>query len=144
MPKWFHTSSTWANHFVELAAPWLLLLPPLTPTLSKLGQMGGVVQLVFQAILCTSGNLSFLNVLTMLPAIWLFDDAYFKGGASSLAAGAPAAATATAATGTAIVRRHGISVCVLLLLARKSVPVWRNLFGQVSRCLGRYSIYRSV
>ena len=84
MPSWFHTGSTYTNHVVEVLLPWLLLLPPLLGTnfraLAVWG--GGVAQLSFQAMLCASGNLSFLNALTMLPAIWLLDDAFLQRVAS--------------------------------------------------------------
>lgn len=67
MPPWFHSGSTYTNHVVELLLPWLLLLPPLagTPFRSLTVWGGGVAQLSFQLMLCASGNLSFLNVLTM-------------------------------------------------------------------------------
>ena len=58
------------NHFVELVAPVLLIIP------WRRGRIvGGVIQILFQAILISSGNLSFLNWLTMLPALFCFDDA---------------------------------------------------------------------
>ena len=76
MPKWFHRGGTWSNHVVELMLVWLLLLPPLTKTLVRLSAFGGLVQLAFQSILIASGNLSFLNVLTCVPAIWCFDDVF--------------------------------------------------------------------
>ena len=57
------------NHIVELLLPWLLLFP------RKARMVGGACQIAFQAVLITSGNLSFLNWLTIAPAIWCFDDA---------------------------------------------------------------------
>jgi hypothetical protein len=58
------------NYFVELVAPWLLLLPCF-----PLRRLGGMIQIIFQAILISSGNLSFLNWLTAVPAITCLDDA---------------------------------------------------------------------
>lgn len=52
------------NHAVELAAPWLLLLG------RDARAVGGAIQIVFQLILILSGNLSFLNYITIAPAIW--------------------------------------------------------------------------
>ena len=53
MPKLWHRLEVLLNHFVELVAPWLLILP--------LGRdlriAGGAIQLVFQSVLITSGNL---------------------------------------------------------------------------------------
>jgi hypothetical protein len=57
------------NHFVELIAPILLLVPWRRGLL-----VGGAIQIAFQAVLIISGNLSFLNWLTCLPAILCFDD----------------------------------------------------------------------
>lgn len=57
------------NHVVELGASWLLLAPFRT-----LAMIGGAVQGCFQLAIIVSGNLSFLNYLTMLPFIWCFDD----------------------------------------------------------------------
>lgn len=57
------------NHVVELGASWLLLAPFRT-----LAVIGGAVQGCFQLAIIVSGNLSFLNYLTMLPFIWCFDD----------------------------------------------------------------------
>ena len=37
-----------------------------------------ICDLVFQAIIIVSGNLSFLNWLTMLPCIFFFDDCHFS------------------------------------------------------------------
>eukprot|EP01038_Epipyxis_sp_PR26KG_P014960 gene14960-20125_t len=64
-----HQFETLANHFVELLCPWLLLIP-----FRSIQTIGGIIQILFQFILISSGNLSFLNWLTALPAIMCFDD----------------------------------------------------------------------
>ncbi|XP_003727400.2 lipase maturation factor 1 [Strongylocentrotus purpuratus] len=68
-PEWFHKFETLSNHFIELVTPVFLLTPwrPLRLT-------GGILQVLFQVTLIISGNLSFLNWLTILPAISCFDD----------------------------------------------------------------------
>ena len=86
MPKWFHRGGTWSNHVIELGLVWLLLLPPVTKTLSRLGTFGGLVQLAFQSMLIASGNLSFLNVLTCVPAIWCLNDAFLASVFATLTA----------------------------------------------------------
>jgi len=57
MPKLWHRFEVLMNHFVELVAPWLLILP--------LGRdlriAGGAIQLVFQSVLITSGNLRYVE-----------------------------------------------------------------------------------
>ena len=65
--KYFHLYSNHkfevlVNHFVEVVAPFLLLIPG-NPTLRR---AGGLIQIAFQFILILSGNLSFLNWLTMV------------------------------------------------------------------------------
>lgn len=59
------------NHLVELGGTWLLLVP-----FRALSMFGAGLQMCFQSAIIVSGNLSFLNYLTMLPFIWCFDDRY--------------------------------------------------------------------
>ncbi len=54
---------------VELGASWLLLAP-----FRLLCVLGGGIQTAFQLAIIVSGNLSFLNYLTIVPFIWCFDD----------------------------------------------------------------------
>jgi hypothetical protein len=68
MPRWFHVGGTAFNHVVELGAPWLILLG----TWGR--RVAGALFIVFQIILIASGNLSFLNWLTIVPAIACLDD----------------------------------------------------------------------
>jgi lipase maturation factor 1 len=70
LPPIVHKAETMGNHLVELLLPWLLLVP--LPRIVPI--VGGLVQIVFQCILIFSGNLSFLNWLTILPCITCFDD----------------------------------------------------------------------
>lgn len=56
------------NHAVELGAPWLLLLP------SPWCAAGGLATAAFQGVLILSGNLSWLNYLTLALCIPCFDD----------------------------------------------------------------------
>ncbi|KAG1701400.1 Lipase maturation factor 1 [Nymphon striatum] len=68
-PEIFHKFETLSNHFIELVVPWFTFL-------FRKGQIFcGIFQILFQILLIISGNLSFLNWLTMLPAICYFDDA---------------------------------------------------------------------
>ena len=62
MPQFWHKFEVITNHFVELIAPLLLILP----VGRRLRITGGMIQLIFQSALITSGNLSFLNWLTMV------------------------------------------------------------------------------
>jgi hypothetical protein len=70
-PLWFHKAGTLVNHAVEVVAP-LLVFAGRRPR-----AVAGVAFVAFQAVLIASGNLSFLNWLTIVPALALFDDAAF-------------------------------------------------------------------
>ena len=67
-PHWFQKLGVLFNHAAELAAPWLVVWP----RAARLG--AGVVMLAFQLTLIVSGNLSFLNWLTIVPILACFDD----------------------------------------------------------------------
>lgn len=95
LPKAAHRFATASNHVIELFAPALL---PLGLALScvggAVGGLGraatagyGLVHILFQGALVASGNLSFLNYLTMVPALMCFDDAFL--GSVGPAAAAP-------------------------------------------------------
>jgi uncharacterized membrane protein YphA (DoxX/SURF4 family) len=56
-----HKFEVLVNHFVEVVAPCLLLIPFKTAR-----RAGGLIQIGFQTTLILSGNLSFLNWLTMV------------------------------------------------------------------------------
>lgn len=71
-PEVIHNLETMGNHVVELLVPFLLFYP-------RKGRIfAGCIQIVFQIILILSGNLSFLNWLTIIPSICCFDDKFFK------------------------------------------------------------------
>ncbi len=56
------------NHLAELVAPWFVFWPRWSRRIA-----GGVI-VIFQLTLICSGNLSFLNWLTIVPALACFDD----------------------------------------------------------------------
>uniref|UniRef100_A0A8C6RIQ3 Lipase maturation factor n=1 Tax=Nannospalax galili TaxID=1026970 RepID=A0A8C6RIQ3_NANGA len=68
-PWWFHRFETLSNHFLELLVPFFLFLG------RRMCILHGVLQILFQVILIISGNLSFLNWLTIVPSLACFDDA---------------------------------------------------------------------
>jgi hypothetical protein len=67
-PEIIHKLETAGNHIVELILPFLMLLP------QPFCAINGILQILFQLILIISGNLSFLNWLTILPSIFCFND----------------------------------------------------------------------
>jgi hypothetical protein len=68
MPPAVLKAGVWFNHLAELVAPWFLFWPRVARYIA------GVVVILLQVILIFSGNLSFLNWLTILPALACFDD----------------------------------------------------------------------
>jgi len=76
LSRWFHTLPRAAlragvafNHVAELVAPWFVFGPRVAR------RIAGAVIVAFQLVLIAGGNLSFLNWLTILPALACFDDA---------------------------------------------------------------------
>jgi hypothetical protein len=72
MPLWFHKGGALFNHLVELVCPWLAFWP------RRARLVAGSLMVAFQVILILSGNLSFLNYLTIVPALACFDDAFLR------------------------------------------------------------------
>ena len=68
LPAWFHRLEVLFNHLVELVAPWFYFGP------RRARLVAGGLTVLFQALLIVSGNLSFLNWLTIAVAVACFDD----------------------------------------------------------------------
>jgi hypothetical protein len=68
-PHAFHVAGVLVNYLVELVVPWFALAP------RRWRHVAGGLMVGFQAALIASGNLSFLNWLTIVPALAYFDDA---------------------------------------------------------------------
>jgi Lipase maturation factor len=68
LPLWVHKASVLFNHYAELVAPFLLLLP------RRFRHVGALSIIAFQLLLIASGNLSWLNWLTITIALACFDD----------------------------------------------------------------------
>jgi Lipase maturation factor len=79
LSRWFHflpravlKTGVWFNWLAELIAPWFVFWP-------RLGRhIAGSVIILLQIILILSGNLSFLNWLTIVPALACFDDGFWS------------------------------------------------------------------
>jgi len=69
-PRWSHQAGVWVNHVAELAAPFGYFLP------QPIAGIAGLVTIVFQALIMASGNLSWLNLLTIVLAIPALDDRF--------------------------------------------------------------------
>ena len=69
LPVWMHKAGVLFNHLCELVAPFGYLMP-----FPRVRHWAGGATIVFQGILILSGNLSWLNYLTIVIAISCFDD----------------------------------------------------------------------
>jgi hypothetical protein len=71
-PPWFHKFGTVWNHFIELIVPWFQFGP------RSARHIAGILLVSFQVILIISGNLSFLNYVTIIPFLACFDDTLLR------------------------------------------------------------------
>ncbi|TMP95650.1 MAG: lipase maturation factor family protein [Verrucomicrobia bacterium] len=71
-PHWFHKFGTAWNHFIELVVPWFSFGP------RTARHIAGVLLVSFQIVLIISGNLSFLNYVTIIPFLACFDDTFLR------------------------------------------------------------------
>ena len=70
LPHGFLKFQTFYTHFVELVVPWFYFVP------GPWAWTAGILTIAFQGCLIFSGNLSWLNYLTITIAIACFDDAF--------------------------------------------------------------------
>jgi hypothetical protein len=68
LPPWAHKGGVLFNYLVELAAPFFVF------GTRPMRYAAGALMVSLQAILIVSGNLSFLNWLTLVPILACFDD----------------------------------------------------------------------
>ena len=67
-PRWSRKAGVLFNHFIELVVPFGYFLP------QPFGAVAGALTIVFQLLIFSSGNLAWLNVLTLSLAFSCFDD----------------------------------------------------------------------
>jgi len=77
--RWFHflphlalKIGVWFNWLAELVAPWFVFWPRIAR------HIAGSVIVLFQLAIILSGNLSFLNWLTIIPALACLDDGFWS------------------------------------------------------------------
>ncbi|XP_077102117.1 lipase maturation factor 1 isoform X1 [Siphateles boraxobius] len=130
-PWWIHRFETLSNHFIELVVPFFTFMG------RRMCLVNGVLQILFQVVLIISGNLSFLNWLTIVPSLACFDDAALaflfrrSGGARKTLLEIQSEETAghgPPATKGVLIRRV-LNVSLGLLIAYLSVPVVMNLLS---------------
>ncbi|XP_077979831.1 lipase maturation factor 1-like [Glandiceps talaboti] len=132
-PEIFHKFETLTNHFIELIVPFFLWIPWRPAIIT-----GGLLQILFQVVLIISGNLSFLNWLTILPSLCCLDDKFY----AFLFSNSPGWAkhkvlqiqreertgTAPRATWGVYVRRV-LNISIGILIGYLSIPVVQNLLS---------------
>jgi hypothetical protein len=115
------------NHVVELVAPWFVFGP------RRLRLVAGAAMLGFQLVLILSGNLAFLNWLTVVPIVACFDDDALLRVLPARArawvrARIPSPPAGVSAPRLGHGRAHQIAVgCFAALVAYKSLAVVENL-----------------
>jgi len=114
LSRWFHflprgvlKGGVLFNYLAELVAPWFAFCP------RAARHIAGVVMVLFQITLILSGNLSFLNWLTIVPALACFDDSFWDRLFPRVITGR-AAAAAAAAQPSRTMQRLGWAVAVVV------------------------------
>jgi hypothetical protein len=79
LSPWFHELPTWMlrggvvfNHVIELLVPFLLLGP------RRLRHPAALLTAVFQLVLILSGNLAYVNYLTLVLCVACLDDSFWR------------------------------------------------------------------
>ncbi|HSY20961.1 MAG TPA: lipase maturation factor family protein [Polyangiaceae bacterium] len=131
-PHAVHAAGIVFTHFVELVVPWFAF------GTRRIRHAAGVLLVLLQVTLIASGNLSFLNWLTIVPALACFDDTAYasllrfvrsvaarvRGEARPVTYPVPGPATRPASRPMAIAAAvYGVLVAIL------SVPVVLNLLS---------------
>lgn len=130
-PWWFHRFETLSNHVIELIVPFFTFLG------RRMCMVNGAVQVLFQVVLIISGNLSFLNWLTIVPSLACFDDAslgflFCSGGGAKKAVleiQNEDAAGRTPKPNKGMLIRRVVNISLGILIAYLSVPVVINLLS---------------
>lgn len=73
LPPFVHKLGVLVNHFVELVAVWFVFVP-----WRKIRHAAGMAAVGFQFFLILSGNLAFINWITIVPFLAVFDDSFWR------------------------------------------------------------------
>jgi Lipase maturation factor len=113
-PRWTHKAGVLSTHFAQLLVPWFYFAP------APICYWAGGLTILFQITLILSGNLSWLNYITIVLCIPCFDDRLL-GRLISLPHSMPESMTLP----------HAIAViCLVSLVLFLSVRPARNLFSR--------------
>jgi len=120
LPHGLHAAGVVFNHVAELVLPWFVFGP------RRLRLIAGVGMAVFQIVLITSGNLAFLNWLTLIPILACFDDGFLlrlvpRRARAWLAPRLPAASA-----------RDPRQLAIAFAVAAAVIVLWMPVFGSAS------------
>lgn len=119
-PRWFHQAGVLANHAVELIVPWFGFYG------RRLRHIAGLLMAGFMVVLIGTGNLSFLNWLTIIPALACLDDSFWR---RVLPRHLTAWADRAAADRLPCARPHlALSILYTLVVGLLSIAPVKNLF----------------
>jgi hypothetical protein len=134
MPGAVQRAGALFNHLVELVVPFGLFGP------RRLAAAAGALTILFQLFLIVSGNLSWLNWLTIAIAVSCFDDAILER-----AVGPSARARLEALAGAPLAwRAPWPAYALLVLVAVLSVEPTQNLFSDQQVMNGSFDSLRLV
>jgi hypothetical protein len=120
LPHGMHVVGVLFNHVVELGAPFLVFGP------RRVRHLGGALMVALQVILIASGNLSFLNWLTLVPIFACFDDGAWRPLLPRALVARADAASAVAVPS----RAHGLAAAaVTVAVAALSLPPVINMLS---------------
>lgn len=111
-PQWVNKGGVLFNHFAELIVPFFYFLP------QPVAGIAGLITIVFQLSIIVSGNLSWLNWLTLVLAFSTLDGKFFSG----VTAWAPALHPVSPAV-------QVVNYVLLAGVAVMSVPVVTNMLS---------------
>ena len=115
LPHWILKGGVLFNFLAELIAPWFAFYPRIAR------HIAGVVMVLFQLTLILSGNLSFLNWLTIVPALACFDDSFWSKLLPTTLIHRATAAAALAQPGLWMRRAAGTVAVIVALLSLQPV-----------------------
>lgn len=118
-PPWFHALGVLANHFVEVVVPFGVFGP------RRLRHWAGGFTVAFQLMLILSGNLSFLNWLTLVVALACFDDGVWR----RLLPGRWARSASDVAAAPLTRVERGVSIALVGLVALLSINPVANMLS---------------
>lgn len=113
-PRWAHKAGVLFTHFAQLVVPWFYFAP------APLCYLAGGLTILFQITLILSGNLSWLNYITIVLCIPCFDDRLL-GRLISISHSVPTQMT--------LVHKIAVGALTVIVLALSWRPA-RNLFSR--------------